>query len=312
MSELVIRDYQPGDEQGILPLFETVFGQSLSLAQWDWKYRRGGAAPVLARIALDSDGRILAHVGAVELAGWLDRRPLPMLQICDIMVHPEARGHLGQRNLYTRLVGSFFEDLGRRYPGAFCYGFPGGRPFKLGQYAGLYDQVELAREISWPLEGAPGPVWRTREIAWSDPEPERAWVQARASLGLGLVRDRAYYQWRYATNPYRDYQLLQFRHWFRSQGHAVIRTAGEELWIMELQLAPGQDPAPALRGLADQARHRGLKHLRYWLPGRMAPPPLAQVRTTELVTTNVVRGFQHPTPWVRERMFYSLGDVDMF
>ncbi|MDV7398343.1 GNAT family N-acetyltransferase, partial [Arthrospira platensis SPKY1] len=162
-----IRDYQSGDETAIAELFPIVFGQPLTESQWRWKYTGAGLTQSPpARLAFDSAGRLMGHAGAIPLRGWRQGQPLPFFQICDVMVHPSARGQLGGRNLFTRLARELLGELAENCPNAFAYGFPGQRPFRLGEYGRVYGRVEQASVIYRAAHRGWFPLLYARPLAW--------------------------------------------------------------------------------------------------------------------------------------------------
>jgi len=164
-----IRAYRKGDEASIIKLFGLVFGQALSERQWHWKYFGTGSATPLVKLAFDSAGGVVGPAGAIPLRGWRHGRSLPFFQICDVMVHPAARGQLGGRNLFTRLARELLGDLAERWPNALAYGFPGLRPFRLGEYARVYGRVEQATAIRRLARRSEFPLLYTQPLNWNDP-----------------------------------------------------------------------------------------------------------------------------------------------
>ena len=97
-----LRECRPEDEAALLDLFSLVFGQQRSRLEWQWKFaasRRlfaAGGACAESMIAVDGHDDIVAHAGALTLPGWSRSGPLPIVQICDVMVHPGHRGGVGR------------------------------------------------------------------------------------------------------------------------------------------------------------------------------------------------------------------------
>jgi len=257
-----IRDYAPGDEQQISDLFTQVFSASLTPEQWHWKYRGLTGTLPASKLAFDPAGNLLGHAGAVTLVGQAQGASIPVYQIADVMVHPQARGHLGGYNLFTRLLQGLLADLARRHPRVLAYGFPGTRPFLLGERARVYARVEQAQEFSWAAGALePGGWLRTAPLDWSHAGLDRLWRRRQPQLPLSLVRDRAYLAWRYARNPFRPYQLLGL--WILGQlmGWAVVTLRGTECLITDL-LIPHRRLLPVLGALDAWARDQELRTLR--------------------------------------------------
>src|SRR5262245_31848778 len=122
----IIRSYQPGDEEGIVRLFATVFHHPLSLASWHWKYRRGGEPPPV--YVSEEDGRSVCHYGALCQGLLWDGKVVLGWDIVDVMCHPRYQG----RGLFRRAAQEFIARLGEQQ-GALIYGFPGERHRRLGE-----------------------------------------------------------------------------------------------------------------------------------------------------------------------------------
>lgn len=305
----LLRGYQPGDEAAIVTLFQEVFSAPLTPAQWRWKYQPAGAPPP-SLLAWDEAGRLLGHAGAIPLRGRRGAQALPFYQICDVMIHPQARGHLGSRNLFTQLLKKLLEQLSVRHPESFCYGFPGQRPYLLGERAGLYATVEQAITHRW--SPGRGFTWlRAAELDWSDPRLDPLWQRYAPETHLSLVRDGAYLRWRYRDNPFRAYGLLGLCMGPRLMGWAVVQRQGDEARLVDLLLGR-QWLNSALGAIGHWIRRQGCQHLCTWLPTGWREGLPGQTVTTSVVTTHMIWRASMPTRQVCQELYYTMGDVDIF
>jgi hypothetical protein len=306
-----IRDYRPGDAAAIVELFGLVFGPALNETWWRWKYAGVGSATPPVKLAFDPEGRLVGHAGAISLRGWRKNRPLPFFQICDVMVHPAARGQLGSRNLFTRLARDLLGDLAQRWPDVFAYGFPGQRPFRLGEYAGVYGRVEQATAIRRPARPGGFPLLYARPLAWGDARLDGLWNRLAPRFALALIRDRAYLRWRYATHPVHAYQLigLHLAGWLL--GWAVVRRDDDRLRVIDL-LLPRHWLQPALATLDRTALATGAAEAEIWLPRGWRETSGGRQESTEVVVANMVWRLPIPTNEVREALYYTMGDLDIF
>lgn len=306
------RGYQAGDETAIITLFNAVFAQSLTLAQWRWKYAGTGSEPPLARLAFDASGRLVGHAGAIPLRGWRHGRMLPVFQVCDVMVAPEARGQLGGRNLFTRLMRELLSALAERWPDAFTYGFPGWRPFRLGEYARVYERIDNARRLEWPAsdEGL-FPFLRIHPLIWNDPQLDALWTRLAPDFHLALARDQTYLHWRYARNPFRTYELLglYLESWLL--GWAVVRREEDRLRMVDLLIAPRWLKA-AMAALAQRAAAIGATQVETWLPANWRIKAGVNEEPTEVIVANLVWKLPIATGEVARDWYYTMGDADIF
>ena len=310
-----VRRYAAGDETAVVELFERVFGVPMSLEQWRWKYVQSEDGRVHAQIAKTPDGRLIGHAGAVPLRGILDRRPIQFFQIADVMVDPEARGGLGRQNVFAHMTRALFEDLGDRYQTVFAYGFPGAGPFNVGRYYRVYESIERAVDRILPL----GPLrrhrnlYRVQPLNWDDNRIDRLWQRIGPALGLAIKRDRTYLKWRYEHNPYRRYRLLGVTRLRRLQALAVLHGEGPEIALIDLLTSPAEI-REVVGALGRSLFGEGNTALRFWLPERFAGPwsELCTCRPSEVVATNMVWHLPIETATARKRLFYTMGDVDVF
>jgi len=306
------RDYHSGDETAIIALFGAVFGQVLTEAQWRWKYAGPGLTSPIARLAFNAAGQLVGHAGAIPLRGWRQGQALPFLQICDVMVDPIARGQLGRHNLFTQLVRELLEGLAERWPTAFAYGFPGRRPFRLGEYARVYGAVERAPRLYRPIQKASWSWLRARPLDWNEPRLDGLWTRLAPGLPLALVRDRAYLRWRYANHPFRSYALFGLSmQWGGLVGWAVIQHEENDLRIVDMLIARHR-LKPALAALDRLAMNSGCHALEIWLPPRWRDAIPSPVEPTEVVVANMIWRLPISTEEVQKELYYTMGDLDIF
>ncbi|MDS4019760.1 MAG: GNAT family N-acetyltransferase [Candidatus Competibacter sp.] len=305
------RDYQPGDETAITTLFGTVFGHPLTDRQWRWKYVGTGLSPPLARLAFAASGKLVGHVGAIPLRGWRHDRVLPFFQICDVMVDPGARGQVGGKNLFTRLARELLGELAERWPNAFAYGFPGWRPFRLGEYARVYAQVEQAPSMEWPIQRGTFPFLYARPLAWDDPRLDALWARLAPGFALALVRDHPYLRWRYASNPFRTYELLGLYLAGRLLGWSVVLREDDRLKVIDL-LVSNRWLRPALAALDRTAASAGATRVEIWLPSSWRKKAGAPQNLTGIVVANMVWKLPITTVEVMTDLYYTMGDLDIF
>jgi hypothetical protein len=307
-----IRGYQPGDETAIITLFSAVFGQSLTLLQWRWKYTGAGLELPLAKLAFDASGRLVGHAGAIPLQGWRRGRIVPFFQVCDVMVAPDARGQLGGRNLFTRLARELLDELAERWPDAFAYGFAGRRPFRLGEYARVYGRIEQAQRLICSASGqGMFPFLRIHPLAWNDPQLDALWTRLAPDFRLALARDQAYLHWRYASNPFHLYELLglSLESWLL--GWAVVRRENDRLKVIDLLAAP-RWLKPIMATLAQAAATTGATRMDVWLPASWRIKSGVQQEATQVIVCNMIWKLPIASYEAARDLYYTMGDVDIF
>lgn len=313
MSLICTRAYQAGDEAAITKLFSAVFGQILTAEYWRWKYTGNGLSEPLARLAFDVNNQLIGHAGAILLQGWRDGKPLPIVQICDVMVQPAARGQLGGRNVFTRLARELLQNIAERWPSALVYGFPGLRPFRLGEYVKVYAALETAQSLQLPAHTKkllPSLI-KTHLLDWKDQRLDRLWDKLANNLPLALIRNRTYLHWRYATHPQHSYRLVGVYLCHHLLGWAVLRIVEKRLLVIDILLAP-RCLGLGLSAVQRLAGTWGLNDVEIWLSARWRQHLNGVIKSTPVIVTNMVWRAALPTETVAQELYYTMGDLDIF
>lgn len=267
---------QPGEVPAFCALFQRVFSADVTPEWRHWKYEQGPRLGHVSLVARDSTGALVGHAGALVFPGVVQGRPLPMAQVCDVMVDPAARGGVDHGGVYGRLMAELQRELAQAHPGVFAYGFAGIRPYKLGARMGLYRAVQPCRMGVLEFQAdavAPRPPstwlrwltsplrqwarWSAHPVAWDAPALATLWQRCGpASPGPRVRRTSAYLHWRYAAHPSHRYQAWLMRRWGRAQGWVVTRTLPDGSCCMVDHLLPADLPA------AVAAEHLAAEHLR--------------------------------------------------
>ncbi len=281
-DEIEIRNFDPPRDAALVDaLWDRVFGVARGGQTCAWLFRDGpaGSSP---RVVGEVDGRVIAHAGAMALRFWLGGEEVRGAYSIGAMTDPAWQG----RRLYFRVGTRLYERI-ERESFAFVAGFsnrnshrlmtgPLGRtairPFPLAirplRVAALFRAL-AARALgratpSGPAHGVrpkaipTGPV-TIREIEPDETALDELWLRARAEVGVGAVRDRAYAAWRYGSRPDAGYRL-----WLAEQGgrpkawaaYRVFPMGGVRAgFVLDLVVPPDEEEAGAvlLRALAGHA-----------------------------------------------------------
>ncbi|MGO9614116.1 MAG: GNAT family N-acetyltransferase [Dissulfurispiraceae bacterium] len=311
-ADFIIRDYKTGDEEGITSLFRQVFGQDMTLTQWNWKYGASGKGKMYTKVAEDASKRIIAHVGGIPLRGIFQRSKMHFFQMTDVMVHPEVRGFLGRKNIFDVIMKRSFEDIEREFPNVFCYGFSGTRPFLIGKRLGIYDEVEQALDISTQLRRSLFNPYTVHIMHWHDDRLDSLWDGVSKDISLAVVRDKEYLCWRYDTNPFFTYGLLGFFLFGKLKGWAVIKKSADETLLIDL-LTEQQRCGNILKSLCNYLISIGEKKIRFWLPPSWRDTLKGySFQESGVIVTNVVWKLPLQASVVKDNFYYTMGDVDIF
>lgn len=300
------------DELQICDLFQTVFSVSLTPQQWRWKYLHSSNNLPLSRVGTDAQGNIIGYTGAITLRGQIHGKPIPIYQIADVMVHPTARGYLGENNLCIKLLRELLTNIVNTDSNALAYGFPGLRMFKLAEYAKVYEQIEPAIECVWDVSTLNNKFWlKAVETNWLQVPFNTLWQRLHYQFPISLIRDENYIMWRYAQNPFRSYNLIHLHVLGYSIGWAVLHIKDTEALIIDI-LTPRYLWIQSLGAISKWVQIQGLKILRLWVSRDWRTRLPLTVIDTPIIVTNMRWVLSLPSAQLRTELYYTMGDVDIF
>jgi hypothetical protein len=293
------------DLDQVLALFTLVFGTEESPEKWRWKYCPPWAEHPHAWLATEGK-EIVAHVGAVPVRGVLNREDVMYFQIVDAMFHPEYRGRQDPSGAGLRL----FEEILEERPASVLYGFTGRRPYLWYRRKRISDMVEEACDVILRASHVTRPLRPDLDIeewSWTAPELESIWETRRVDIRAGLIRDGRYLGWRYGAHPTDRFRLLGVLKDGKPAGWAVVAEArnGEEVRVNDI-LVPRDLLRPAVEHVMDFLDAGAVVQ---WLPSWLRPA-FQETRDVGMLAHHVVWKNTIPTEYLRNHLYYTLGDVD--
>lgn len=241
-SQLLIKAYQPNDEQAIVEQFNKIFGQDRTLMHWRWKYSENPYGGPYVSIARDK-AQLASHYSAYPLPLSVFGQQTTTYHVGDTFTLPEYRGvGRGKTNLLSRVVRHFHKSCCEGKID-FFYGFNTGRIQKLGksflsyvpvvpvyEYSYYAAQMELNKfsKLKRLVKG-----YRI-ELAehcgdWADTLFERV----KNDYTMLICRNSKYLQWRYDRHPDYHYQYVLLKQWGRVIGWWVIRDHEGKLLLVD-------------------------------------------------------------------------------
>lgn len=239
MREYVIREYEAGDEKGINDLFNEIFHEKRSLAEWSWKLRENPLGRTNLVVVAESQGRIVGQYANLPCLFKYQNKELLSASPVDNFVHPEFRG--GVKGVQKEMF-----DLDRVMTNknniAFKFGFPNKEAYVVGKRILKYNDLgqisSLFKRLNWGLAvrnkfpRVPSPLMkfvqyvsrqgyrlsiqlkagdnfkdiRIRSADSFDEKFDLFWDKVKDRYGIMAVRDRKYLAWRFAR-PGCDYQV---------------------------------------------------------------------------------------------------------
>ena len=237
-------------------MFHEVYGHPIEVLQWRWKYHEGPRLAGINWVWEAADGSLQGHIGASVFPGVYAGQSIAMAQVGDIMIKKAARGSMGRSGVYRQLVGAMQKSLQAYHPSLYAYGFPGERPFRLGEKIGFYKRLYACTD--YKIEPKPISTWRRFWLRLSEVSDIRQnavlgqsvcqsldniWAdhyKTSAPAGVGetprLVKDGQYVAWRYFGRSDPDaphYRLQILTAWGRPCGWLVTRELSGGLCVVD-------------------------------------------------------------------------------
>ena len=217
-----VREFRPGDEHGILALFNRTFAignpdfAPRTLAHWRWAVP--GNPEGHTTMVAEADG-----AAGREIVGTFTCMParfrfadgdFRLGQAVDTVIAPEFRGSLRKSGVYLTVSYAFYERFGKRDDLRLLYGFPNPQAFRVGTKFGGYEPVRCpVVEQELPLAAALN--WnRDERIAVAEVEEFGGELDrldaALARPGVvAALRTATVWNWRYVACPSTRYRLLR-------------------------------------------------------------------------------------------------------
>jgi hypothetical protein len=300
---VTIRRCTPADQAALLALHRSGFVNQWDDAFWRWRFVDNPLGRTELTGAFTADGRCLASFAGVPLPCRMGGELRRVHASGDVVLSPDLRRGLGGSRLLQRVSELYFSGFGD--PDTWLVlGCPE-PPLRrmIVRHLGcevLGDVLFLAREAGTPI----GPATVAVEHGASLPDDlEGLWQRCAAEWTSGLVRDRAYLEWRYVRHPRVRYTFLVARgEGGALRGLSAVRDGGYHAEVFSLVdwLVPREDGAAAASLLATAAQLAAARGRRYLL-AMFAPSSPEFLRFQE-------HGFRvRPTPYQAVFRSYAAG-----
>ncbi len=261
------------DQDALLDLFKTSFGQIMPDGLWQWKYAWQDKPGMLAHTGND----VIAYYGSIPRTFSLNGATVNAAQICDVMVAPRMRGILTRRGPFMRTADTFLsEQAGPGKPYRFAFGFPSHRHARLGEKTGWYTRSDTFLEASWALQThrLRMPLqFKTRLLTLQDGAIiDTLWQTMRSALPDCLIprKDAGFFKWRYLNHPSHTYAAyIVAKRWNNTVMGIIILRDHEASNDMELLDLLG--PPESMTALLETARHIASRAARKRLFSWMTP-----------------------------------------
>lgn len=320
-GRFLIRPYHTEDEQGVLLLWQKAFKESMPVRLWRWKYLKGPFKHKIL-LCLNEGGKALALYGGIPYRANLDGQAIEIIQLMDIMSHPDYRG----AGLLLRTAKAFFDFYCRPEGVLLLYGFPGKYHFDLGQrylgYKGLAGGIRFltvqSRELARKAMRLGGRIRRIREI---DTRFDRLWEKCSHDYPFSIIRDVGFVDWRFFQHPLEEYEIWCYHTYplISMKAYAVFSIEGNKARIVDM-FAPYSSKiiCDFLSRMGAEFAERKIEVMEAWFPARHFLTKEAisvgfVPRSEPLGIIPTIRDFDHSPSfqWMSDNMFYTLSDGDL-
>ena len=332
-GDILLKEYEPGDETAILASFNRIFAaidksfRARSLESWRWQYLENPSGQRMVS-AFAADGTVVAHHGFILQRLRTRGQDTICGQVVDTMVDPAYRRGLQRVSLSALLSNRFVSHFGGEGTDrvAFFWGAPIRVAMRVGESQGQYEVVRTQLKLVAPVQAIAGDADPRVEVRVVDrfPADVDAFFEGMApGFGAIAIRDRAQLDWRYCDRPGFRYRIATARRDGRLVGYAVFAKGhfdGRDNqglvcdWLVERR---DEGVQRALLGwLLAEARREAVEQLVAIVPDScdewamfQALGMRAQTTHYPIVSWTCARRFD--PEWLRWNWYYTLGDTDL-
>lgn len=337
-QDIEIRPYQEGDIEGILDLFNRVFGEGdpgyheRSRKLWTWEFEDNPAGNQIV-LGIEPGGRIIAQYACLPARTHLRGKNVCSGQGIDSVVSAEYRRGLKREGAFLKVARYYFEHYGVPAINAFGYGFPNKKAYRLGVRMLNYIPVAapvitLCRNLTNGTDDSDvgrgaAPDDNIVTITRFDERMDRFWERLEPDLPMAIRRDSTYLNWRYADCPTSEYSIFALTDGadeYRAMWILKKNWAGHPILAVYDLLTDRKDEdalRAALAHITDHARGQEQKRIEVWFPpwSEQHATTLGNGFVAEESPFNLCIKNYEPTleiDWVKENWYYSIGDTDIF
>ena len=320
-GKFYIRKFRENDEKKVLELWKLTFNQEMNQALWRWKYF-DNPYPQALLLCESEKGEILALYGGIPFKGSREGKAVVIVQLMDIMSHPDFRG----KGLFVRTGKAFFEIFCKKNSAEILYGFPGKFHFELGKrilgYAPLESQVAYLKGESGVLASKKSPsLLSIKRIENPGEQFDRLWEKCRMDYPYAVVRQSEFLRWRFCRHPEKKYEIFCLKGMFSEQieGYAVLHLKKDAAILVDMIFPKSpRKIAVFFSKIAHMLRSRGILQIETWLPGNHFLKTAAMAAGFEehdepLGIIATIKSFDHSpdTDWINNNLFYTMADSDL-
>lgn len=261
-DEFIIRPYQPNDEAAIMKLFQMVFGRSMSLAFWHWRFRDNPTCRIIISLAW-SDNVLAGHYAVSPIIVCMDGQEYLTGLSMTTMTHPAYQG----RGIFVALAENVYSQMSSEGM-AMVWGFPNILSHRgFVRDLGWIDihEVPTFRKALAKGKPMPEPSTHVRELRSFDAQFDQLWDEVKGRYRILTKRDSRYLSWRYGGNPEHRYTVHGYVQDDRLLGYAVWKHYQNEVDLVDILSVDDTVGLDLICGVAQRAVREKAEAINMWL-----------------------------------------------
>lgn len=214
------RNYKEGDEKNILRLFGKVFGQTMSLRFWKWRFIENPFGRGIIKLLFDNK-KLIGHYAVIPMKIQAGNKPVKSVFSMTTMTHPDYRG----RGIFGYLASEVYKECGKRgfklvygFPNKnSCPGFVKNLKWKdFGRMTILYKELKENRKRFVVIKN----IYEVRRFSR---EADFLWDKVKKYFRVIAPRTKNYLNWRFVKNPAVKYKIYAFKDKKDLLGYVVLK-----------------------------------------------------------------------------------------
>ncbi|MFT5290553.1 MAG: hypothetical protein ACI8QS_001562 [Planctomycetota bacterium] len=332
-GDLLIREYEDGDEVKILEGFNRVFAAvnpsfvPRTMEEWMWRFRENPDGQSM-RLAFTPEGNLAGSFAGMCQKMRLNGEDARFLQGVDNFTDPSFRKSLRRDSLLATLVNANWKfirgDAPPKY--AVAWGLPVVAAWRVGGkmigYKLVRTQLELFAQLGDVRQG-PTEGIEVEEVTSFPEETDALFERAAEPHAAIAVRDKEHCDWRFFRKPGHNYRVAVARRGQELLGYTVFAKGAfdgrEDQGLIVDWLVPptALGASNALRAwLCDVASETGAERLVAFFPETMPEFMAFQLAGFRAGPTSYFpickhHSRNHDPLWLYKNWFYTFADTDL-
>jgi hypothetical protein len=201
-----IRNYNKGDEQHILDLFELVFRKPMLPDYWQWRFANNPTGKIMIKLMWDSEV-LVGHYAVSPVFLLVDGEKTLTALSMTTMTHPDYAG----KGIFSELAETLYTDEYKKNELAAIWGFPNTN----SHYAFIknlgWQDLEQIPSFSLDAQKLTDSAATGFNVADSfNANHYNAFLEVCSNYCIKADRSPEYLNWRYIQNPSNKYVIFEY------------------------------------------------------------------------------------------------------